>query len=112
MATIRPFHGVRYDVEKIGDLSRVISQPYDRVRHGLQDEYYALSPYNITRVIKGVEFEDDSEWSNVYTRARDYLIRWRQEGILMRDERPALYFFHQQFAWIRVPSQFIDGRLA
>ena len=31
MATIRPFKGVRYNPEKIADLSTVISQPYDRV---------------------------------------------------------------------------------
>ncbi|MDW7990578.1 MAG: hypothetical protein RMK65_00200, partial [Anaerolineae bacterium] len=31
MAVIRPFRGVRYNLEKIGDLSRVITQPYDRI---------------------------------------------------------------------------------
>ena len=38
MATIRPFRGVRYNPDRITDLSTVISQPYDRVRHGLQDK--------------------------------------------------------------------------
>jgi uncharacterized protein (DUF1015 family) len=97
MATIRPFRGVRYDPKKIPDLSTVISQPYDRVRHGLQDKYYAQSPHTIVRIIKGKEEPGDSEENNVYTRARDYYQEWLKKGILMRDPSPALYVLHQTF---------------
>jgi len=97
MATIKPFRGVRYNPEKISDLSAVISQPYDRVRHGLQDKYYDLSPYNVVRIIKGKEQPGDGETDNVYTRARDYYQSWLQEGILTREEVPALYVLHQTF---------------
>ena len=95
MATIRPFKGVRYNPDKIDDLSAVISQPYDRVRHGLQDKYYAQSRYSIVRIIKGKEQAGDDEKNNVYTRARDYFNAWLQQGILMREDRPALYILHQ-----------------
>jgi len=95
MATIRPFRGVRYNPEKIPDLSTVISQPYDRVRHGLQDKYYAQSPYTIVRIIKGKEEPGDDETNNVYTRARDYYRSWLREGVLMREQSPALYVLHQ-----------------
>ncbi len=95
MATIRPFRGVRYNPEKIADLSTVISQPYDRVRHGLQDKYYAQSPYTIVRIIKGKEKPGDNEENNVYTRARNYYQSWLQEDILMREQSPALYVLHQ-----------------
>jgi uncharacterized protein (DUF1015 family) len=95
MATIRPFRGVRYNPEKIGDLSAVISQPYDRVRHGLQDKYYDQSPYTIVRIIKGKEKPGDNEENNVYTRARDYYQSWLREGILMRESVPAFYVLHQ-----------------
>jgi len=97
MATIRPFRGVRYNPERISDLSTVISQPYDRVRHGLQDKYYDLSPYNVVRIIKGKEQAGDGEQSNVYTRARDYYQSWLGEGVLMREQSPALYVLHQTF---------------
>ena len=53
MATVKPFHGVRYNPNKVEDLSKVVSQPYDRIRHGLQDQYYDLHPYNIVRITKG-----------------------------------------------------------
>ncbi len=95
MATIRPFRGVRYNPEKINDLSTVISQPYDRVRHGLQDKYYDQSPYSVVRIIKGKEQAGDGEADNVYTRARDYYQSWLRKGILMREESPALYILHQ-----------------
>jgi len=95
MATIRPFRGVRYNPEKIGNLSTVVSQPYDRVRHGLQDKYYDQSPHTIVRIIKGKEEPGDNDENNVYTRARDYYQAWLQEGILMREQSPALYVLHQ-----------------
>jgi uncharacterized protein (DUF1015 family) len=95
MATIRPFKGVRYNPVRIDDLSSVVSQPYDRVRHGLQDEYYDQSEYTIVRIIKGKEQPGDDETNNVYTRARDYYQSWLQEGILMREQSPAFYVLHQ-----------------
>lgn len=97
MAVIRPFRGVRYNPAKVPDLSAVISQPYDRVRYGLQDKYYDLSPYSIVRIIKGKERERDNTESNVYTRARDTCQAWLREGILMRENVPALYVLHQTF---------------
>ncbi|MBL7063522.1 MAG: DUF1015 domain-containing protein [Anaerolineae bacterium] len=97
MATIRSFRGVRYNPEKIDDLSAIISQPYDRVRHGLQDKYYDLNPYNVVRIIKGKEQAGDGEASNVYTRARDTYESWLGEGVLVREQVPALYVLHQTF---------------
>jgi uncharacterized protein (DUF1015 family) len=97
MATIRPFRGIRYNPERIGDLSTVISQPYDRVRHGLQDKYYDLSPYNIVRIIKGKDQPGDDGENNVYTRAHDTYQSWLREGILVQEQSPALYVLHQTF---------------
>jgi uncharacterized protein (DUF1015 family) len=97
MATIKPFQAIRYNQEKIDDLDNVISQPYDRVRYGLQEKYYQLSPYNVTRIIKGKETESDSDKDNVYTRAKEYLQKWFQEGVLIREEQPAYYVYHQTF---------------
>ncbi len=97
MATIKPFRGIRYNQEKVASIDSVISQPYDRVRYGLQEKYYQLSPYNITRIIKGKESENDTETDNVYTRARAYLNAWLEEGILVPEDQPAYYVYHQTF---------------
>ncbi len=98
MAKIAPFQGIRYNREKSDDLSKIVSQPYDRVRYGLQDEYYDLDAHNIVRIIKGREMEGDSpDGENVYTRASDYYQTWLEEGVLLRDKDPSLYVYHQTF---------------
>ncbi len=95
MATIKPFRGTRYNPDEINDLSLVISQPYDRVRHGLQDKYYERSPYNIVRIIKGKEKPGDDQQANLYTRASEYYDTWLREGILVRERTPAFYVLRQ-----------------
>jgi uncharacterized protein (DUF1015 family) len=98
MATVKAFHGVRYNPNKVDDLSTVVSQPYDRIRHGLQDQYYDLHPYNIVRITKGREQPgDQSGIEDVYTRARDYYRAWLDAGYLLRDTKPAFYVYHQTF---------------
>jgi uncharacterized protein (DUF1015 family) len=97
MAAIKPFQGIRYNPMRIDDLSLVISQPYDRVRYGLQDKYYAQSDHTIVKIIKGREFEGDNEENNVYTRARDYLKDWLDQGAMIREKSPAFYVLHQTF---------------
>ena len=97
MANLKPFKGIRYNPEKVGDIATVISQPYDRVRHGLQDKYYDLNDYNVVRMIKGKEFEGDHVNENVYTRAQAFLSKWLAEGVLKYEEKPALYVYHQEF---------------
>ncbi len=97
MAKIAPLRGVRYNAHKVGDLSKVVSQPYDRIGPDLQEQYYHLHPYNIVRLIKGRKFEDDTPENNVYTRSRDYYQTWLDAGYLLGDTRPALYVYRQTF---------------
>jgi uncharacterized protein (DUF1015 family) len=97
MAKIAPFQGIRYNAHKVGNLSDVVSQPYDRVRYGLQDQYYDLHRYNVVRITKGREHPDDTATDNVYTRARDYYHTWLDAGYLLRDPAPAFYVYHQTF---------------
>lgn len=97
MAKIAPFQGIRYNAHKVGNLSEVVSQPYDRVRYGLQDQYYDLHRYNVVRIIKGREHPDDTPTDDVYTRARDYFHTWLDAGYMLRDPAPAFYVYHQTF---------------
>ncbi|HIQ02260.1 MAG TPA: DUF1015 domain-containing protein [Anaerolineales bacterium] len=97
MAIVRPFRGLRYNVEKVGDLSKVITQPYDRIHEPQQARYYELSPYNFARIIRGKQTPADSDADNVYTRARCYAQTWLAEGVLTREERPALYVLEQTY---------------
>lgn len=98
MANIKPFRGIRYNPDLIQNLSQVISQPYDRINKSLQERYYNLSDYNIARIIKGKEFDSDNQQENVYSRAHKYLEQWQQDSVLIREDKPAIYVFHQEFS--------------
>lgn len=96
MATIRPFRGIRYRLSDAGDLSRVITQPYDRIHDAEQAAYYALHPRNFVRIEMGLR-DPDMPGDNVYTRARACAQSWLDQGVLARDTAPALYVIEQRF---------------
>jgi uncharacterized protein (DUF1015 family) len=96
MAIIRPFRGVRYNTNRIGDLSQVIAQPYDRIGKAQQAAYYQQHPNNFVRIDFGVT-EPDAPGNNVYTRARDYATEWLADGVFQRESQPAMYVLEQTF---------------
>lgn len=98
MAHIIPFRGLRYSSSHAGKTSALVTQPYDRIGKAEQAEYYQRSPYNIVRIIKGKPEPDDNT-DNVYTRAASYLHQWIDEGILVRDQTPSLYVYHQEYTF-------------
>jgi uncharacterized protein (DUF1015 family) len=97
MARIFPFKGTHYNTTKVGDLTKVTTLPYDRVTPELQDKYYNANDSNIVRIIKGREFAEDTDAENVYTRAGATLKQWLADGVLVEDEQPAIYVYHQKF---------------
>lgn len=103
MAVIKPFRGVRYNPARVENLDVVVSQPYDRISPELAAEYAGLCPYNISGIILG-HHEDDSlpahspaDEDPVYLRARENYTAWLDDGILIRDDQPALYAYEQTF---------------
>lgn len=96
MAQIIPFRGVRYDRQKVGDITSVVAPPYDRIYEREQAVLYERSPYNIVRITKGKPSPNDNG-ENVYTRAADSFMAWLKDGILVRDEAPTLYAYHQKY---------------
>lgn len=95
MANIKPFRGYRYNSEKTGGLREVVSPPYYNIKPSEKDELYNLSEYNSVRLFSGRSCENDSETNNRFTRAADYLKNWIADGILERDETPAIYMYEQ-----------------
>jgi uncharacterized protein (DUF1015 family) len=96
MADIRPFRALRYNFERV-PASEVLTQPYDKITSGMQERYYAASPYNLVRIILGRREHEDNAVQNVYTRAAAFGRRWREEGILEQDAVPSLYSYSQTF---------------
>lgn len=97
MAELEPFKGLRYNLDKVGRLDDVVSQPYDKISDSMREDYYTRSDYNIARIIKGRPDPGDTEEDNVYTRARLHLEQWLEQRVLVRDGEPAFYVYHQEF---------------
>lgn len=96
MAEIFPFAAYRYNPARV-ELDRVLTQPYDKITPEMQERYASLSPYNLIPVEKGRVHPDDTPESNVYTRAAAKLREWMAEGVLLRDSRPAIYLYSQEY---------------
>jgi uncharacterized protein (DUF1015 family) len=98
MATVAPFRGIHYDPSKVGDLSKVISPPYDVISPEEQKILHQRHPRNIVWIDFGLPKEGDGPAENRYTRAADHYRRWLSEGTLVQDAAPAFYYYEQEFA--------------
>jgi uncharacterized protein (DUF1015 family) len=96
MAEIRPFKGLRYNIQKI-KLEEVITEPYDRIDPALQEDYYRRNPYNVVRIILGKDDDPQHSEKDKYKRAKIYLDEWEKEGFLIREGQDALYLYEQEF---------------
>jgi uncharacterized protein (DUF1015 family) len=101
MADVSGFPGIRYDPAVV-DLAAVTAPPYDVISPAELDRLEAASPYNIVRLILGRDLAGDDAANSKYTRARDLLVAWLREGVLVRDETPSLYVYEEGFS--------IDGK--
>ena len=89
---ILPFRAFYYNASKVGDLSRVVTPPYDVISPEMQKEFYQRSDYNFVRVDLAREPGDLR-----YQAARSTFEEWLGQEILIRDARPGFYFHHQIF---------------
>jgi uncharacterized protein (DUF1015 family) len=98
MAIVAPFRGIHYDTTKIGDLSGVVTQPYDVISPEEQKALHERHPRNIVWVDFGLDQDGDGPKENKYTRAAARYRQWLSEGTLVQDARPAFYYYEQEFA--------------
>ncbi|MFW6305945.1 MAG: DUF1015 domain-containing protein [Bacillota bacterium] len=93
MADVYPFHGYRYNGDKVKDLNNVVTQPYDKIDCIKQEKYYKASDYNIVRLIlsKAKPGEDK------YQVAAENLDNWIEDEILQRDNESSFYAYWQEY---------------
>ncbi len=92
MPQFEPFAGVRYDPDRV-TLDDVAAPPYDVISEEDRVALEARSPYNSVRV----ELPRDDPPQDRYEAASHLLDQWRSEGILRRDEQPALHAYRMRF---------------
>jgi uncharacterized protein (DUF1015 family) len=87
VADLKPFSALAYDTGVAGPLERLVAPPYDVLSAEERARYRALSPYNVVNLTLPDEEADSGP------RFR----KWRDQGVLRRDEQPALWWLEQQF---------------
>ncbi len=97
MTIIKPFKGILYNKKTVGDISRVITPPYDVITPRKQAGYYKSHPNNFIRIDLGKKSEKDTAADNRYTRAKRYFEDWIRKGALIRDDAPSIYIYSQEY---------------
>jgi uncharacterized protein (DUF1015 family) len=89
LVDVRPFRAITYTL-KAGDPEDLITQPYDKIDHAQQKEYYEKSPYNYCRLILPLE-------PNKYEIASQRISEWLKDRILTKEAEPAIFVSSQEF---------------
>lgn len=98
MAKVVPFRGMRYNTEMFKNIDDVTAPPYDIIPKDGQQKLYDKNEYNVIRLDFGMEFDTDSENDNRYTRSGEYLKKWIDDQILIKEDEPAFYIYEQIFS--------------
>ncbi|MEE9542928.1 MAG: DUF1015 domain-containing protein [Thermodesulfobacteriota bacterium] len=94
LSTLHPFKGLHYNQRKIKDISKVLAPPYDVISPAYQDELYERDPVNVVRLILAKEGADSDAR---YKAAADDLHKWLDDGTLVREDKPAIYYYTQEY---------------
>ncbi len=93
MAKIAPLKAFIYNQDKVKDLAKVVCPPYDVISPAQQQFFFDSSPYNLIHVLLSKDISGDDK----YQRAGRYFKDWMNEKVFVRDEKPAVYFYKQQY---------------
>ena len=98
MPAIKPFKAVYYNPQKVANLSDAVCPPYDVISREQQEDFYKQSPFNFIRLELTKEAPKDEENAK-YGRAKKTYDEWLRKGILIEDDKPAVYFYKQDYKY-------------
>ncbi len=94
MVNVLPFNGLRFNTERIKDMSKVIAPPYDVISAD-QDKYLkTLDPFNIVHLTLPESGND----FNKYESAEKKLSDWISKETLVFDSKQSFYIFEESFS--------------
>ena len=88
MAEIRPLNAIHYAPDV--DLDAVVAPPYDVIDDEMRAALTARSPHNVVEI-------DLPQGDDPYGHAAATFRRWQDEGVLVRDDEPALWVLTQDY---------------
>jgi uncharacterized protein (DUF1015 family) len=87
MPLLKPFRALRYDVGAAGPLDDLVAPPYDVITPEVNARLLERSRWNAVRLVRPDRAED----------AARALAAWKQQGILVREEQPAVWLLEEEF---------------
>ena len=91
MADVQPFRALHYELDAVGGLQAVAAPPYDVIDDAQRAELVARSPHNV------VEIDLPRADGDAYEHAAELFEAWQREGVLTRDEEPAVWALAQDY---------------
>lgn len=98
MVDFRPFRGLRFNPDVVGDIGAALAPPFDVIGAEAHAALHEQSPYNVIRLELAQQRAGEALDEERYSRAAATLREWLDAGVLVRDGEPALYVYIQQFA--------------
>jgi len=92
MAIVRPFKGVRYNLEKVL-LKQVTAPPYDVISPEFKEELKERCPYNVVKL----DLPDGEE--DKYKNAGKLYEEWLHDKVLVKDDKPGFYVYEQIYTY-------------
>lgn len=93
MVDILPFNGLRYNLNKTVEISKVLAPPYDIISPEQKVNLKKQSPYNITNLT----LPDETENLNSYEHASSILNNWIEKDVLAFDKNKSFYLIEESF---------------
>ncbi|CDC82237.1 uncharacterized conserved protein [Clostridium sp. CAG:964] len=90
MAEIKGYKGLRFNCEKAGKIEELVCPPYDIISDRQREEYIKTNPHNIIRL-------ELPKGDDKYNKAAKILKDWLEKGILVKEDKPAIYIYEEEF---------------
>jgi uncharacterized protein (DUF1015 family) len=90
MADVEPLRALHYDIPMAGRLGDLVSPPYDVIDSQARAELASRSPYNVVHVDLPIGDEP-------YAKAAELFAGWQEQGVVVRDDEPALWAHEQHY---------------
>lgn len=97
MSLVKAFQGLVYNPAKITDMSKVVCPPYDVISPEQEEILKKRSPYNFIHVMLAKADAKHGDNDARYAQAGETLTQWLQDGVLLQDAKPCIYYLKQEY---------------
>src|SRR5215210_2666758 len=92
MADVQPLRTLRYEPSAIGSFEQVIAPPYDVIDAAERAQLLERSPFNVVEIDL-----PQANGGDPYQHARETLDSWRKDGVVVREDEPAMWALQQEY---------------